>query len=120
MRAMLIITALVLSTPLLAQKLYRHVDENGKVVYSDRAPQAGHKAETQKAANVASPEARRQLENAERAREREEQAERHAQQQRHLSQRRREAEAERERRAKEREANPYSPQQEPYQPRVRR
>jgi hypothetical protein len=118
MRAMLIITALVLSTPLLAQKLYRHVDENGKVVFSDRAPQPGQKAETQKAANVASPEARRQLQIAERARQREEQAERHAQQQRYLSQRRRDAEAEQERRAKE--ANPYSPQQEPRQPRVRR
>jgi uncharacterized protein DUF4124 len=120
MRAALIVTGLVLTmcTPVLAQKLYRHVDEKGNVSFSDRPQQAGQKAEKPNVPNVASPEERRQLQYGEYASQREEQAERAAQQQRHYAQRRREAEAERERRAKE--ADPYSPPQDGYRPRVRR
>jgi hypothetical protein len=111
---------MLLSAPAAAQKLYKHVDEKGNVTYTDRAPKGDQKAEKLKAPNVASPEASRQLQYAAREKQREEQLERQAQQQRHLSQRRREIEAERERRLKEREANPYSPEQAPAVPRVRR
>jgi len=101
-----------------AQKLYRHVDADGKVVFSDRPAAAGQKALQQKSANVAAPEATRQVDNARREKLREEQAERLAQQQRYQAQQRRELEAERERRAKE--ADPYAPIQDPARPRVRR
>lgn len=109
---------LLSSSTALGQKLYKHVDADGKVVFSDRPAAAGQKAVPQKSANVASPEATRQLEHARRQNLREEQAERFAQQQRHQAQRRREAEAERERR--EKEADPNSPIQDPARPRVRR
>src|SRR5688572_16564424 len=116
MRTRLIFAALILTicTSAVAQKLYRHVDEKGNVTFSDRPKQAGQKAEKPKTANVMSPEARRQLEYGEYARQREEQAERTAQQQRHYAQRRREIEAEQERRVKE--ADPYSPPQDAYRP----
>jgi hypothetical protein len=117
MRWTLLAVLLALASPAAAQKLYKHVDANGNVVFTDRPVNAGQKAEKPKTANVASPEAVRQLEYAERERRREERAERAAQQQRYLSQRRREAQAERERRA--READPYSPIQDPARPRVR-
>jgi hypothetical protein len=106
------------SSTVFAQKLYRHVDADGKVVFSDRPEKAGQKALPHKSANVASPEATRQLEHDRRAKLREEQAERLAQQQRYQAQRHRELAAERERRAKE--ADPYSPIQDPARPRVRR
>ena len=108
---------LLWSSSVLAQKLYRHTDADGKVVYSDRPAEAGQKAVPQKSPNVASPEASRQIEYERRNKLREEQAERHAQQQRYLAPRRREAEAEREKRAKE--ADPYNPIQDPARPRVR-
>jgi Domain of unknown function (DUF4124) len=106
------------SSTVLAQKLYKHVDADGKIVYTDRPAEAGQKPIVQKSPNVASPEARRQDDYARRQSLREEQAERMAQQQRHLAQRRRDAEAERERRAKE--ADPYSPIQDPARPRAKR
>jgi hypothetical protein len=119
-RLFVVVLALMLSTPTIAQKLYKHVDETGKIVFTDRPPQAGAKAEKQKPPNVAAPEATRQLRYEAQASEREERADRAAQQQRHRAQQQREMEAERERRAKERESNPYSPDQDPYRPRVRR
>ena len=120
MRVLIAVLALLVLSPstVLAQKLYKHVDADGKIVYTDRPAEAGQKAIVQKAPNVASPEARRQDEYGRRQSLREEQAERAAQQQRHLAQRRREAEAEMERRAKE--ADPYAPIQDPARPRVRR
>jgi hypothetical protein len=99
------------------KKLYRHVDADGKVVFSDRPATADQKAIQQKGVNVASPEATRQLKQQLNDRQREEQAERDAQRQRHYAQQRREAEAERERRAKE--ADPNSPIQDQARPRVR-
>jgi hypothetical protein len=120
MRAALVAASLALATcaPASAQTLYRHVDGNGNVTFADRPQQAGQKAEKPKAGNVESPEASRQLRYQLDDRQREEQADRMAQQQRHHAQRQREMEAELERRQKE--ADPYSPQQEPYRPRVRR
>jgi hypothetical protein len=99
------------------KKLYKHVDADGKVVFSDRPATADQKAIQQKSANVASPEATRQLKQQLHDRQREEQAERDAQRQRHYAQQRREAEAERDRRKKE--ADPNSPIQDPARPRVR-
>jgi hypothetical protein len=118
MRALLLFVALGMAAPALAQKLYKHVDENGNVLFSDRPPQAGHKAETLRSPNVAAPEATRQLQYAEYRRLWEEHLERQVQQQRYFAQRRREMEAEREKRAQE--ADPYSPEQAPSRPRVRR
>jgi hypothetical protein len=121
MRVVLVSLSLMMlfSSAALAQKLYKHVDADGKVVFSDRPAEAGQKAIPQKGPNVASPEATRQLEYARREKLREEQAERIAQQQRYHAQRLREAEAERERRLKE--ADPNAPiQQDPARPRVRR
>lgn len=119
MRALLAAAlALALASPALAQKLYKHVDKDGKVTFADRPQQAGQKAEKPKVANVESPEARRQLQHQMYERQREEHADRMAQQQRAYAQRQREMEAERERRATE--IDPYSPPQEPYRPRVRR
>lgn len=43
-------------------EMYRSVDADGNVVYSDRPVQAGQKPEPRKAPNVASPEASRQIE----------------------------------------------------------
>jgi hypothetical protein len=114
------VATLVVCMPAAAQKLYRHVDENGKVVYTDRPQHANQKAEKLKAPNVTSPEASRQLDYAVRERKREEQAERLAQQQRAMAQRQREFEEERERRYREAEANPYSPPQAPARPRAKR
>jgi len=108
---------LLWSLDVAAQKLYKHVDADGKIVYTDRPQEAGQKAIVQKAPNVASPEATRQVEHARREKLREEQAERLAQQQRYQAQRQREMQAERERRAKEQD--PYSPIQDPARPRVR-
>ena len=119
MRAALIAGSLALAAcwPAFAQKVYRHVDERGKVTFADRPQEAGQKAEKQKTANVESAEARRQLDHQLDDRQREEQASRMAQQQRHQAQRQREMEAELERRA--READPNSPPQDPYRPRRR-
>jgi len=113
-----VLLALAVAWPAFAQKLYRHVDEKGKVTYADRPQEAGQPAEKPKTANVESPEARRQLYYHEQDRQREEQAERAAQQRRYHSQRQRELEAERERRLKE--TDPYNPPQDPYRPRVHR
>jgi hypothetical protein len=55
--------------------LYRHVDETGKVSYSDRPQQPFQEALRLPPPNVATPEARRQLEIARQASAREEQAE---------------------------------------------
>lgn len=118
MRPVLLVIAVMLSVPAFAQKLYKHVDEKGNVTYTDRAPKGDQKAEKPKAPNVASPEARQQLQYAEQERRREELLEKQAQQQRYLSQKRRDMEAEREKRVQE--SNPYSPEQQPSQPRVRR
>ena len=93
---------------------YKHVDEKGNVTFTDRPQTPGQKAEKLKAANMESPDARRQTEYAHRERQREDQAERMAQQQRYQSQRRRELEAEQERRVKERDPN--SPIQDPARP----
>jgi uncharacterized protein DUF4124 len=110
--------AFAVAGPAFAQKLYRHVDEKGKVTYADRPQEAGQAAEKPKTANVESPEARRQLHYHLQDRQREEQAERAAQQRRYQSQRQRELEAERQQRLKE--ADPYNPVQDPYRPRARR
>jgi hypothetical protein len=112
------ILLLLSSSTALAQRLYKHVDADGKVIFSDRPAQGDQEPIEQKSNNVATPEARRQLESQLREKRREEEAQRLAQQQRYQAQRRREAEAERERRAKE--ADPYSPEQDPARPRVRR
>lgn len=120
MRTLMAATALLLllSTPTIGQKLYRHVDEKGVVTYTDRPREAGQKAEKAKPTNVESPDATRQMHLQLNARNREDQAERAAQRRRHVAQQQRDAEAERRRR--EAEANPYSPEQEPHRPRVRR
>jgi hypothetical protein len=119
MRSVLfLVIILVLSAPAVAQKLYKHVDEKGNVTYTDRPAKADQKPEKPKNPNVASPEARQQLQHAELERRREEALERQAQQRRYLSQQRREMEAEKARHAKE--ENPYSPEQQPALPRVRR
>lgn len=70
-----------------ANKLYRHVDEKGNVTYTDRPPQAGQQAEKTKPPNVASPEARRQMEMEREAALRRQQAERAAQQRRAMADR---------------------------------
>ena len=44
------------------RRLYKGVDEKGNVVYSDRPAKADHSPEKKQSANVASPEATRQLE----------------------------------------------------------
>lgn len=69
---------LMLASGVTQAELYRSVDADGKVVYSDRPAHAGHKPESQKAPNVASPEASRQIqeENAELIRRRNEEARR--------------------------------------------
>ncbi len=102
-----------------AQRLYKHVDAKGKVTYTDRPADAGHKAEKPRPANVASPEAVRQDYLQEQGRLREERAERLAQQERYVAQRRREQEAAARERSV-READPYNPVQQPARPRVRR
>lgn len=53
---------LLVSPCLHAGEMYRHIDEKGNVVFSDRPKQAGQIAEKKKTTNVASGEARRQLE----------------------------------------------------------
>jgi len=120
MRTPLIALAVALAASLAAsaQNVYRHVDENGKVTFADRPREADQKAEKRRAANVESPDARRQLDYQLSERQREEQADRMAQQRRYLSRRQQEIQAERERRL--RESDPYSPPQDPYRPRARR
>src|SRR5262245_31969194 len=66
----------------IAQKLYRHVDENGKVSYSDRPQQAAQKAEKTHKPNVESREATRQMQIGEQESRREEAAQRQAAQRR--------------------------------------
>jgi hypothetical protein len=66
----------------IAQKLYRHVDENGKVTFSDRPQKADQKAEKMKKPNVASREATRQVQIGAQESSREEAAERAAAQRR--------------------------------------
>jgi hypothetical protein len=109
-----VLLAFAVAGPAFSQKLYRHVDEKGKVTYADRPQEAGQAAEKPKTANVESPEARRQLHYHLQDRQREEQAERAAQQRRYQ----RELEAERQQRLKD--ADPYNPVQDPYRPRARR
>jgi len=58
--------------------LYRHVDANGKVVYTDRPDAAEEKGHAVAPTNVASPEARRQMYIELQNSNREEQAERNA------------------------------------------
>jgi hypothetical protein len=58
-----------------AAALYRHVDDAGKVTYSDRPQQPHQEPLRLPPPNVATPEARRQLDIARQASEREEQAE---------------------------------------------
>ena len=101
-----------------AQKLYKHVQPDGSVVYSDRPAAAGQKEEKRKPANVASPEANRQLRLENRERQIEYQEEVAAQRRRHQAQQQREAQMERERRAREAAENPGAVQQ-PYRPRAR-
>ena len=109
--------ALAVAWPAFAQKLYRHVDEKGKVTYADRPQEAGQQVEKPKTTNVESPEARRQLHYHMEDRQREEHYDRAAQQRRYQSQRQRELEAEQER--QRREYDPDNPPQYPYRPRVR-
>lgn len=57
----LILASAVLASPLLGQQLYKHVDETGKVTYTDR-PQSGDEETTDIGTpNVATPEASRQI-----------------------------------------------------------
>jgi hypothetical protein len=58
-----------------AAELYRHVDETGKVTYSDRPRQPYQQVRRLPAPNIATPEARLQLDLARQASEREAQAE---------------------------------------------
>lgn len=73
---------MVVSQVSTAQTLYRHVDANGKVSYSDRPQSSAEKGIKPPPANVSSPEARRQLYQEQRNSEREEMLQRRAQQQR--------------------------------------
>jgi hypothetical protein len=100
-----------------AQRLYKHVDENGHVTYTDRPPLAGQKPEKEKTRNVASPEANRQMRIHQGEVDRERRAEEVARMRRYADQRRYEMEKERERRA--READPNRVEQAPARPRVR-
>ncbi len=52
---------LSLPIPAIAQQLYKHVDANGKVTFSDRPQQAGDKQEEVHTPNVATPEERQQM-----------------------------------------------------------
>ena len=83
--------------------LYRSVDANGKVVYSDRPKEAGEKGTKATQGNVASPEARRQTNIQLQDRKREEYEERVAAARRHAEVQRRERE-EAARKQKEHEA----------------
>jgi uncharacterized protein DUF4124 len=49
------------SEDLLAQTLYKHVDENGKITYSDHPQQGGDAVENAGSPNVAAPQARQQM-----------------------------------------------------------
>ncbi len=59
--AVLSVVLLALSPHATAQKLYKHVDKDGKVYYTDRPVEAGQKTMKLSTPNVASPEASRQL-----------------------------------------------------------
>jgi hypothetical protein len=72
--------------------LYRSVDANGKVVFSDRPKEAGDKGVKAAQGNVASPEARRQMNIELQNRNREEYADRAAAAQRQQAAQRREYE----------------------------
>jgi hypothetical protein len=61
--------------PVVSGAMYKHVDESGAVTYSDRPQRPGQEALHLPPPNVATPEARRQLEIARQAYEREERAE---------------------------------------------
>ena len=89
-----------------AQKLYKHVDKDGKVYYTDRPAEAGQKAANLPPVNVQSPEANRQLRNELHNRQREEAAERAAAQRRHQSVVRREREQQIKEKQKYYEENP--------------
>jgi hypothetical protein len=93
------------------RQMYRTVDDKGRVVYSDAPKEAGQKAaKINNSVNVATPEARRQLEIDLQNRSREEQAERSAAIQRNAPIRQREAEeAYRKRREAEAQNPEYAP-----------
>jgi hypothetical protein len=61
-RSVILAAAIALgATQAYGQKLYKHVGPDGTVVYTDRPVQAGQKEEKKKPANVAAPEASRQV-----------------------------------------------------------
>ncbi len=88
------------------QKLYKHVDKNGRVYYTDRPTEGGQKTHNLPPPNVESPEASRQLRNDLYNRQREEAAERNAAQRRHYSVIKREREQKLRERQQYYEANP--------------
>ena len=89
-----------------AQKLYKHVDEKGNVVFSDRPQKADQKAEKARKPNVSSSEATRQTQIEMNNSRREEMAERNAQQRRAASAAAREREEKARQRRTEEERNP--------------
>ncbi len=74
----LCVVLLALSPLAAAQKLYKHVDKDGKVYYTDRPVEAGQKTMNLSTPNVASPEASRQLREEEMNSRREEYQQRNA------------------------------------------
>lgn len=92
------------------RQLYKTVDAQGRVVYSDAPKDAAQKGTKIDAVNVASPESRRQLQIQLQDRQREEQAERNAAYQRGATIRQREAEESWKKRQQEEMDNPsYAP-----------
>jgi hypothetical protein len=79
MRARWLLLVGITFCPVVSGALYKHVDESGSVTYSDRPRWPGEQALHLPPPNVATPEARRQLELARQAFEREERAEQEAQ-----------------------------------------
>ena len=107
MRALwLLVLGCSMSAPACAA-LYRHVDESGAVTYTDRPQGPGHAPLQLPPPNVATPEARRQLELARQRMEREERAEQEIRLQRWAAAQRTPAYP------RPRTLTPYSPRQTP-------
>lgn len=107
MRALwLLVCGCLIGTPSVAG-VYRHMDESGNVTYSDRPQAPGHSELLLPPPNVATPEARRQLELARQRMEREERAEQEIRLQRWAAAQRTPAYP------RPRTLTPYSPRQTP-------
>jgi hypothetical protein len=93
-----------------SRQLYKTVDEKGRVIYSDAPKDAAQKGAKIGSVNVASPEARRQLQIELQDKQREEQAERNAAMRRSAPIRQREAEEAAKKRREDEAQNPsYAP-----------